>query len=340
MKYSFDLQKRELRFIKPARTSRNTFISRLVYYVHLTDELGSTGIGECAPLKGLSIDDRMDYGEVLLEFTRKLSEGAEISELDLTSWPSIRFGLETALLQIKKGGSDVLFDTLFSRGKEAIPINGLVWMNEIASMEEEARYKLAQGFSCMKFKVGALDFSEELAMLRRIRADYQEVVFRLDANGAFTENDVFQKLEALSELRIHSIEQPVKPGQVQLMREICSQGIIPVALDEELIGKDPMEEGKPLLQYLNPSYIILKPSLLGGFRRSEQWIDLAESLNIGWWVTSALESNIGLRAIAQWTSSLPYSGHQGLGTGALYENNIGSGLQVEGEQLWHYAQEA
>lgn len=340
MSCTFEIQKHELRLYKPAKTSRNTFVNRVVHYLHLYDDQGNKGIGECSTLLGLSPDDHPDYVLALTRFAQQWTEGAAIEELDLEEWPSIAFGLETAILQLASEGRDILFNTPFSKGEKPVPINGLVWMNEIEAMETEARQKLHQGFQCMKFKVGALDFEDELAMLRRLRNDFPDVVFRLDANGAFGEKDVFNKLESLSKLGIHSIEQPVKPGQLSLMHQVCSEAIIPVALDEELIGKNAVEEGKYLLEFIKPHYIILKPSLLGGLQRSEQWISVAESLGIGWWVTSALESNIGLRAIAQWTSSLPYQGHQGLGTGSLYENNIHTGLMVKGEELWHRPFEA
>ena len=251
-------------------------------------------------------------------------------------YPSIRFGIETALLDLKHGGTGMLFDTPFSKGKAGILINGLIWMGNPAYMMEQTEAKLLLGFKCLKMKIGAIGIEQELLFLRTLRDRFpvSQLELRVDANGAFMESEAIPILEQLASIHIHSIEQPLAAGGWEAMGRICRQSPIPIALDEELIGLYNSQERIEMLEIIRPQYIILKPSLLGGFQASQEWIQLASERNIGWWVTSALESNIGLNAIAQWASSFPLQMPQGLGTGALYTNNVPSRLCIRGEQLW------
>lgn len=336
LKLSASYETHELVFIEPARTSRNVFQSRKVYILSITDQQsGRTARGECAPLSLLSVDDLPQYENRLAEMVKEINRKGKVPLLtDAAQWPSLVFGLETALQELSSSVSEILWDTPFSRGESGIPINGLVWMNTIDAMETQALKKLQAGYGCMKFKVGTFDFEEEWNMISRLRQRYPKAIFRLDANGAYSTYEAAAKLERWTELNIHSIEQPIETGHWDELAKLCAENIVPIALDEELIGKD-LEEYGEMLAHIQPQYVIFKPSLLGGFKACEERITLAESNGIGWWVTSALEGNIGLRAIAQWTSSLPYKGHQGLGTGMLYENNIPSGLHIEGDYLFH-----
>lgn len=245
--------------------------------------------------------------------------------------PSIQFALETAMLDWLGGGKKILYKNKFSKGKTCIPINGLIWMADKITMKARIDEKLAQGFTCLKLKIGAIDFKEELSLLEYIRKHYSEndLTIRVDANGAFKPEEAMLKLEQLSKWGLHSIEQPIKKGQYREMALLCSQSPIPVALDEELIGNLTREKKQGLLDQVRPPYIILKPSLLGGLASTEEWITLAEERGIGWWITSALESNIGLNAIAQFTAQYAPLIPQGLGTGQLYTNNIASPLAVK-----------
>ncbi len=301
---------------------------KLTYFIKIWDDdtPGIEGIGECALFKGLSCDDLPDYEERLGRVCKNIST---LNTEDLEDYPSIRFGVETALADLHSGGKMRPFPSPWSEGQAELPINGLVWMGTAEEMNHRVDEKLAKGFRCVKIKIGGIDFDRELAILERIRRSYPpaKLEIRLDANGAFSAENVMTKLDRLSLLDIHSLEQPVKPGQADLMREICAASPIPIALDEELIGVSGMDNKIDLLSKEKPAYIILKPSLCGGFSGACQWIDAAKSLGIGWWVTSALESNIGLNAIAQWTSTLGVTMPQGLGTGALYENNVDSPLR-------------
>jgi o-succinylbenzoate synthase len=250
-------------------------------------------------------------------------------EFDLRDFPSITFGLETAILDLIHGGRMMIFDTPFSHGMGSIPINGLVWMGDKDFMRRQIREKISEGYRCIKMKIGAIDFDSECALLHEIRKEYteDELSLRLDANGAFQPAEALYKLRVLSEFRIHSVEQPVKQG-LEEMKEICMSSPVPVALDEELIGKYSYEEKLSLLEKIRPAYIILKPTLLGGFGSCREWIEIAGLLNTGWWITSALESNIGLNAIAQFTAAFSPAVPQGLGTGKLYHNNIESPLVI------------
>lgn len=321
-----------LQFIFPAGTSRGVLLEKPSSFLILVEE-GVVGIGECSTISGLSIDSEETYFKRLGKLCSELNAGTNPSDIDLSAYPSIAFGLETALLDLKAKGSKQLFDTDFSRGRTGIPINGLVWMGERAFMEKQIREKIEAGYRCIKLKVGAIDFETELQILGDIRKQFSpsEIEIRLDANGAFNPSEALEKLNKLSAYHIHSIEQPVKQCGVWSVE--CENSPIPIALDEELIGV--IENKEELLKKIKPQYIILKPSMLGGFKVSEEWISLAKKHNIGWWITSALEANIGLNAIAQWTATLGSTMPQGLGTGQLYHNNIPSPLVIEKAELFY-----
>jgi o-succinylbenzoate synthase len=319
----------------PAGTSRGVLLQKVSSFLKLTVD-GITGIGECSTIPGLSPDPEDTYFSKLKEVCEKLQDGISPSDIDLQEFPSIQFGLETALSDLKTGGKQLLFPSSFTEGKAGIPINGLIWMGDKSFMQQQIKSKLAAGFRCLKMKIGAIDFESELAILMEIRRNFspKELELRLDANGAFTPDEALVKLEKLAAFHIHSIEQPILQGQYQAMEKLCANSPVPVALDEELISF-PLERSVELLRQLKPAYIILKPSLLGGFKNSEKWIEAAHKTNTGWWVTSALESNIGLNAIAQWTATLNNPMPQGLGTGQLYHNNIESPLEIRGAELWY-----
>jgi o-succinylbenzoate synthase len=325
----------DLQFKFPAGTSRGILLHKPSSFLILEKD-GFTGIGECSTIPDLSIDPTETYQEKLDELCRLLNEGYDPSTIVLDDFPSIAFGLETALLDLEANGSKILFPSAFTEGKTGIPINGLVWMGDKDFMQKQIREKIAAGYRCIKLKVGAIDFETELEIISGIRKEFSpdDIEIRLDANGGFTPTDALEKLNKLSAFHIHSIEQPIKPRQFEAMAELCRQSTIPIVLDEELIGVNPLEKGN-VLEQIKPAYIILKPSLIGGFRESEEWIKLAEKLNIGWWITSALEANIGLNAIAQWTFTLNSSLPQGLGTGQLYHNNISSPLEIEKARLFY-----
>ncbi len=266
----------------------------------------------------------------LNELCEAVNNGYTYEMLDFTEFPSIQFAFETAFVGLKHVQPFLYFDTDFVKGQNAIPINGLVWMNDKETMLQEALQKVEAGFTCIKFKVGALDFDEECRMLEAVRKEFNafKIEIRLDANGAFSQDDVFEKLKDFSRFQIHSIEQPIKQKQWDLMQEICVKSPVTIALDEELIGVDVQADGQKLLNHIKPQYLILKPTLIGGLAASESWIALAKKHNAGWWATSALESNIGLNAIAQWVSTQRVQMPQGLGTGGLYTNNFQSPLTV------------
>ena len=304
-------KKHELQFIKPARTSRGEMQTHTAYYIILKNGT-TTGTGEASPLKGLSIDAVDHIEDIIKGFCLQINEGTPPLDLDIEKFPGGRFAFESALKELENSNEHILFETDFIRGK-GIPINGLVWMDSKEEMLKQAFEKINTGFHCIKFKVGALDFDEECKMLETVRKKYPsyKIEIRLDANGAFKNDEALCQLNELSRFDIHSVEQPIKAKQIELMQEICSKSKIPVALDEELIGADVTTVGKKLLEFIKPKFIIIKPTLLGGFTLSEQWIKPANDLKIGWWATSALESNIGLNAIAQWVSSLKTSLPQG-----------------------------
>ncbi len=328
-----------LRFKQPAGTSRGVYQAHNVWYVVLRDihDPSHVGIGECAPLPDLSCDYDTHYAETLSRFCQIMEERQQLDSEPLRSYPSILFGLETAMRHYRQR-SWQLWNTPFSRGAEGIAINGLIWMGDYPFMLQQIESALARGFHCVKLKIGAIDFEKELALLRFIRSRYaaNEVELRVDANGAFSSGEAAAKLEMLAELDIHSIEQPLRAGQWEEMARLCASSPLPIALDEELIGIHQPEDKRKLLEIIRPHYIILKPSLHGGISGCNEWIALARELGIGWWITSALESNIGLNSIAQWCATLGNPLPQGLGTGSLYTNNISLPLEIRGERLWFH----
>ena len=327
----------KLRFKKPAGTSRGIYTDHQIWYVVFRDDEYPThfGIGECAPLHDLSCDFDAGYADRLAGFCRITEQEQQINTELLREHSSILFGLETAMLHYRQR-SWQLWDTPFSRGETGITINGLIWMGEFREMMQQIEAKLEKGFGCIKLKIGAIDFEKELALLRFIRSHYsaREVELRVDANGAFSSGEAMERLHRLAELDIHSIEQPIRAGQWKEMALLCGSSPIPVALDEELIGIHPPAEKRKMLESIRPQYIILKPTLHGGLSGCNEWIELANELGIGWWVTSALESNIGLNCIAQWCATLNSPLPQGLGTGSLYTNNIPLPLEIRGDRLW------
>lgn len=325
-----------LNFKRPSGTSRGVLTTKETWFIILEHE-GKTGIGECGILRGLSIDDRPDYEEKLQWVCKNIHLGKEQLWEILTEFPSIQFGVEMAFRSLAGNTPFELFPSKFTEGSENITINGLVWMGDRHYMKLQIEDKIKQGFTCIKLKIGAINFDEEIELLKFIRSNFSEdkIEIRVDANGAFSVNKALSKLEQLYELQIHSIEQPIVKGQPDSMAELCLQSDLQIALDEELIGVYNRHHKEKLLQKIRPEYIILKPSLVGGFRGTEEWIAIAEENNIGWWVTSALESNIGLNAIAQWTFLQKNPMPQGLGTGALYTNNFDSPLEVIKGKL-HY----
>lgn len=333
---TYNIQERTLHFKQPAGTSRGVYTTRKIWLVYLSDGK-KTGMGECAPLPDLSCDVRNDYEEVLEGFCQKLCESGKIDYEAMRDYPSMLFGLETALLNLQHG--DIMFDTAFSRGEVGIPINGLVWMGNYDEMLQRMEEKLEKGFRCVKLKIGAIDFDQELDLVKRIRDrfSFHEVELRLDANGAFPYEEALYKLELLSQYAIHSIEQPIKAQQWALMAELCRESPLPIALDEELIGVNDPEMKHHMLNIIKPRYIILKPSLHGGMQGCREWIKTARDMGIGSWITSALESNIGLNAIAQFAADV-YGDHitmpQGLGTGQLFTDNIPMPLEIRGDKLW------
>lgn len=327
-------QKYLLRFKEPAGTSRGILTEKETYFIRIWEETQPDvyGIGECALFRGLSAEDCDGYEEKLRETCRTIDQWQESG---LKDWSSIRFGVEMALHDLANGGRRIYYPSSFTEGKDAIEINGLIWMGDQATMLHRVEEKLKKGFHCIKLKIGAIDFEAELSLLRYIRQRFTpaEVELRVDANGAFTPAEALAKLEALTPLVLHSIEQPLRQGQWKEMADLCRRAPIPIALDEELIGVNDFTRKQILLKTIRPQYIILKPALCGGFSGAEEWIRLAEDLSIGWWVTSALESNVGLNALAQWVATLGVYMPQGLGTGELYTNNIASPLRQEGEKL-------
>ena len=344
MSLIYTLSKKILHFKQPAGTSRGVYTTRKIWLVHLS-EGDKTGVGECAPLPDLSCDALPDetYEAKLHQFCQALCETGEMDDDALRPYPSMRFGLETALLSLQSSlhsplSTHLLFDTPFSRGEEGIPINGLVWMGRYDEMLQRMEEKLEKGFRCVKLKIGAIDFEQELDLVKRIRDrfSFHEVELRLDANGAFKYEEALYKLELLSQYAIHSIEQPIRQGQWAYMAELCRESPLPIALDEELIGVNDPEMKSHMLNIIKPRYIILKPSLHGGMMGCREWIEIAKQQGIGSWITSALESNIGLNAIAQFASDV-YGPHirlpQGLGTGQLFTDNIPMPLEIVKDKL-------
>ena len=335
---TYHIEERTLHFKQPAGTSRGVYTTRKSWFVYLSDGQRE-GVGECAPLPDLSCDARPDYAEVLDNFCQSLCETGEIDYEAMRTYPSMLFGLETAVMDLRSKKEGILFDTAFSRGEVGIPINGLVWMGNYDEMLQRMEEKLEKGFRCVKLKIGAIDFDQELDLVKRIRNrfSFHEVELRLDANGAFPYEEALYKLELLSQYAIHSIEQPIRQGQWAYMAELCRESPLPIALDEELIGVNDPEMKHHMLNIIKPRYIILKPSLHGGMQGCREWIDTACEMGIGSWITSALESNIGLNAIAQFASDV-YGDNiqmpQGLGTGQLFTDNIPMPLEIRGDKLW------
>ena len=332
MKASYE--KYILKFKRPSGTSRGLLKEKETWFLKLTDK-DQIGIGECGMYRGLSVDDRPDFEDRLHELCHLINENQNIPPDFLKEFPAIQMGYETALLSFNAINTFELFPSKFTRGEEDIPINGLVWMGDLTFMKEQISEKIAQGFTCIKLKIGALDFENEIELLKGIRSSFskEKLILRVDANGAFQRSDIMDKLKKLSDLEIHSIEQPIAANQQELMREVCAITPLPIALDEELIGCFDKADRAALLDKIKPQYIILKPTLLGGFKSCEEWIELAEARSIGWWITSALESNLGLNAIAQWTYNLEPHSFQGLGTGGLFTNNIEAPLEVDSGYL-------
>ena len=326
----------DLVFKQAAGTSRGVLHSKESWFIVLRLN-GQKGIGECGILRGLSYDDRPDYEEKLRWACEHIHLGLEQLWEELREFPSIQFGLEMAFLSLESATPFELFPSNFTQGIQQIPINGLVWMGDIAFMKAQFGQKISQGFRCVKLKIGALDFEKELELLREIRVQFSadEMEIRLDANGAFTAVDALAKLQQLAVYQIHSIEQPLAINQRELLGELLQTSPIPIALDEELIGLTTLETKRNLLEQCKPDYLIFKPSFIGGIKGTLEWIALANEFGIAWWITSALESNIGLNAIAQFTATLNNALPQGLGTGALYENNVGCPLEVKSGVL-HY----
>lgn len=323
-----------LNFKKPSGTSRGVLNTKETWFI-IIDSEGKQGIGECGLLRGLSIDDRPDY-ETQLEWTCKnIHLGLETLYEKNVEFPSIQFGLEMTFKSLENQNKFELFPSEFTRGLASIPINGLIWMGNEAFMKQQIEEKIQEGFSCIKMKIGAIDFETEIKLLKSIRKEFssKDIELRVDANGAFQPEEALEKLKRLSDLDLHSIEQPIKPGQFEATAKLCERTPLPIALDEELIGVFSVTKKQELLQTIRPQYIILKPSFIGGFKGSEEWIQLAEKQKIGWWITSALESNVGLNAIAQWTFTLQSNRVQGLGTGSLFSNNFKSPLQIKNGTL-------
>lgn len=328
--------KRELHFKRPSGTSRGVIAQKETWFLVIEQD-GKKGIGECGILRGLSADDRPDYEQKLQWVCDNIRLGEEKLWEELAEFPSIQFGVEMAFRSLESENRFELFPSEFTKGKKPIAINGLVWMGNDDFMLEQIRAKIASGFRCIKLKIGAIDFEKELGLLRFIRSNFseEEIEIRVDANGAFTSESALYKIIQLYEFKLHSIEQPIAKNQHDSLSALCKNSPIPIALDEELIGIFNSAQKESLLQKVKPQFIVLKPSFIGGFRGTREWISLAEKYGIGWWVTSALESNIGLNAIAQWTFLLGTSIAQGLGTGALYTNNINSPLEVKNGNLWY-----
>lgn len=320
--------KKTFHFKRPSGTSRGVLTEKHAWFIEVWNEENTEviGIGECSIIPGLS-PDFIDFKN----YEAKIAETCSDLSLNLSDWPSIKFGVETALLDLKNGGRGIIFENGFTSGKKVIPINGLIWMGEPAFMQEQIEEKLKQGFKTIKLKIGAIDFQSEIELLKSIRDRYSkdEITLRVDANGAFSPDEALEKLQRLSELDIHSIEQPIRQGQFSEMKRLCAHTPLPIALDEELIGINETTSKIELLDTIQPQYIILKPSLHGGIEGTKEWIQLAEERAIPWWITSALESNIGLNAICQLTAEYSNELPQGLGTGSLYVDNIPSNLQVK-----------
>ena len=337
-----EISERTLHFKQPAGTSRGVYTTRQSYYLTITDDdrPGIKGVGECATLPDLSCDAVPEYFKILSDICRMVEQTGNIPYEMLRPYPSILFGLETAFAQLDANGSTRLYDTPFGRGEEGITINGLVWMGTFEEMYSRLEAKLKAGFHCVKLKIGAIDFNKELDLIKHIREafDKNTIELRVDANGGFTPENAMARLEALALYDIHSIEQPIKQHQWGEMARLCKETPLPIALDEELIGVNVRSMKEYLLDTIRPQYIILKPSLHGGMYGCNEWIQMAKERGIGSWITSALESNVGLNAIAHYcaqTYGPAVSMPQGLGTGQLFTDNIEMPLMIEGDKIWY-----
>lgn len=327
-------QKYTLNFKQPSGTSRGVLKTKDTWFICIESN-GRQGIGECGMFRGLSVDDRPDFEVVLTWVCENIKLGKEDLLPKLKAFPSIQFGLEMAFLDLENNAPFELFPSAFTQSHDQIPINGLIWMGSESFMKDQIKSRIDDGFTCIKLKIGAIDFQTELDLLKFIRTHFTEkdIELRVDANGAFSPKDALEKLKYLSDYDLHSIEQPIKQGQIEEMARLCQHTPLDIALDEELIGVVDVEEKSRLLQVIQPQYIILKPTLAGGYHGSEAWIEAAGTVNAGYWITSALESNVGLNAIAQWTYTLQNKRPQGLGTGSLYTNNFDSPLEVKNGTL-------
>lgn len=324
-----------LKFNEPGGTSRGVLTEKITCIMRLFDEEcpGQYGIGEAAVFPGLSpeADDRFFYK--LMELQANIRIG---KKTDLSHFPSLQSGLEQAIRDYASGGQGIYYQSPFIHGETDIEINGLVWMGDYDTMIERIESKLNEGFRCIKLKIGAIDWKKEVDMIEYIRSRYSrdKVEIRVDANGGFDMDNAIPRMQRLYDLDVHSIEQPIKAGHQMLMKFLCQVSPLPIALDEELIGKFNIEEKRKTLEEIKPKYIVIKPSLVGGFSGAEEWISLAEQQRIGWWITSSLESNIGLNALAQWVATLDTKGMpQGLGTGGVFSNNFHSPIYLEGDKL-------
>ena len=341
MGYRLNITPRLLHFKSPAGTSRGVYTTRQSWMVEAeSDEHpGIKGTGECAPLPDLSCDARPEYEQTLRQLCRMIELTGNINYDMLRPYPSMMFGIETAVADLENGGKGVIFDTPFTRGEEGITINGLVWMGNYDEMLARLEDKMKAGFRCVKLKIGAIDFESELELVRHIRQAFtkEQIELRVDANGGFSPEEAPGRLEQLARYDIHSIEQPIRQHQWASMASLCASTPIPIALDEELIGVNMTMMKKELLDRIRPQYIILKPSLHGGMRGTREWVELAKARGIGSWITSALESNVGLNAVAQLAADIygpDIRMPQGLGTGQLFTDNIPMDLEIRGDKLW------
>lgn len=333
MKVNFE--KYILHFNKPVYTSRGELRSKTSYFIHLDDGVNK-GVGECSIIPNLSVDNELFIENKIEEVSEFLRNEKSLDHLNWEDFPALKFAFETAMLDLSNGGEKILFKSKFTDGKLSIPINGLVWMGSTKQMFKEALTKIGEGYQVLKFKIGATNFDDELTLIRKIRDKCSgSIEIRLDANGAFKSSEVLMKLKQLEPLNIHSVEQPIKSEQWEEMASICKLSPIDIALDEELIGIKTYDKKNELLQYIKPQILILKPSLIGGLKEADDWINLAQKHNISWWATSALESNVGLNAIAQWVATKDTKLHQGLGTGLIYSNNFPTRLKILNGQLWY-----
>jgi o-succinylbenzoate synthase len=332
--YKAQFKKYLLKFKKPSATSRGVISNKPSWFIKVYSIKNPMiyGIGECGPIEGLSIDDSSKIENKIIEVVNNINQ---LQKIDLINFPSINFGIEMAFKNLENSNEMEYYKNSFSKGLNSIKINGLIWMGNKSEMKSQVKEKIEKGFTCLKLKIGAISFEDEIEILKLIRKDFKADVLelRVDANGAFSFKTALNKLKELYKYDIHSIEQPIAAGNTSQMKELCESSPIDIALDEELIGINKNEDKEKLLKMIRPQYIILKPSLLGGFKETSEWISIAEKNKIKWWITSALESNIGLNAIAQYTAEFNNNLPQGLGTGQIYSNNIPSYLELNGEQL-------